>query len=311
VVPVNAAQVILGNCSNVTIQDLEISNIDHGIQIGHCSDVSVANNNITGTTDKGIHVGFSQNITVSNNSISQGWEGIVLYGSDHSLVENNTLYRVMLTLWNSDNNTIRHNDLFASGHTIDIHGSINNFFHHNNIESGIVYSFDNSSFSNFWSKDGEGNYWHDYKGSDDGSDGRIAGDGIGDTEIPHPYTDRGDGYFRLDYYPLVEPIGGVSPTSNVENISPYWQKSYPLNIEITADDVGSGVQNVTLWYRYSWDNEIWGDWTVFDLDSESPWSISFDFPDGEGYYEFYSIGEYDSEFESTPTLADSSCTYDD
>jgi hypothetical protein len=54
---------------------------------------------------------------------------------------------------------------------------------------------------------GEGNYWSDYYGVDDGSNGRTAGDGVGDTEIPHPFIDQGNGYYQLDNYPLVNPVG--------------------------------------------------------------------------------------------------------
>ena len=48
---------------------------------------------------------------------------------------------------------------------------------------------------------GEGNYWSDYEGLDDGSDGRISGDGIGDTDLPHQ---------QLDSYPLMNPYGFIT-----------------------------------------------------------------------------------------------------
>jgi hypothetical protein len=51
--------------------------------------------------------------------------------------------------------------------------------------------------NNLWNNsDEEGNYWSDYTGVDNGANDRLAGDGIGDTKIPHP----GAG---CDYYPMM------------------------------------------------------------------------------------------------------------
>ena len=44
-------------------------------------------------------------------------------------------------------------------------------------------------------------------------------------------------------------------------------------------------------------------------DASSPWSWNFDFPIGEGYYEFYSIGKYDGVIEDAPGSADARCYY--
>ena len=71
-----------------------------------------------------------------------------------------------------------------------------------------VFLDTSNCYDNFWNdSNGEGNFWSDYTGLDDGSGGRTAGDGIGDTEIPHPYIDQGEGYFQLDNYPLMSPAG--------------------------------------------------------------------------------------------------------
>ena len=78
----------------------------------------------------------------------------------------------------------------------------------NNIVNNLNQVFIESAtcFDNFWDDGiGVGNYWSDYYGEDNGSGGRTAGDGIGDTEIPHPYTDQGNGYYQLDNYPLMKP----------------------------------------------------------------------------------------------------------
>jgi hypothetical protein len=87
----------------------------------------------------------------------------------------------------------------------------NNTLHHNNIINNTYQVYISSSYGNIWDDgNGEGNYWSDYNGLDDGSNGRIADDGVGDTEIPHPSTDGGYGYFQLDNYPMMGTCGPLN-----------------------------------------------------------------------------------------------------
>ncbi|MDI6916569.1 MAG: right-handed parallel beta-helix repeat-containing protein, partial [Thermoplasmatales archaeon] len=103
----------------------------------------------------------------------------------------------------------------------------------------------------------------------------------------------------------------VSPTSSVNPISPYWQTSAPFTVAATASDDSSGVANVSLYYRYSNDNSTWGSWILFGTDTAPPWSWSFTAPNGNGYYEFYSIAwDNASNNESAPVSADAICSYD-
>jgi hypothetical protein len=78
-------------------------------------------------------------------------------------------------------------------------GCKDNTFHHNNFINGTVVNVvDNGTNTNWNDGYDEGNYWSDYTGLDDGSSGKVAGDGVGDTNIPH---------MELDNYPLMEPVG--------------------------------------------------------------------------------------------------------
>ncbi|MFN4133403.1 MAG: hypothetical protein ACK4GQ_03435, partial [Candidatus Hadarchaeales archaeon] len=102
----------------------------------------------------------------------------------------------------------------------------------------------------------------------------------------------------------------VFPSSAVNQISPYWQTA-PINISVTASDNDGAVENVELWYRYSADNSGWGEWTLYDNLSSSPYSFSFNFPDGQGFYEFYSIAWDDrGNRENVPVAADATCGFD-
>lgn len=69
------------------------------------------------------------------------------------------------------------------------------------------------------------------------------------------------------------------------------------------------LSNVTLYYRYSNDNTSWTSYNEFNTDSSHPWEWTFDFPNGFGWYEFYSIGRSDSTIELPPASADTMCQY--
>ena len=93
--------------------------------------------------------------------------------------------------------------------------------------------------------------------------------------------------------------------TNMNDI-PYDQPSSPITLSAVGD---SRLDSVTLMYRYSSDNISWiGDYN-FNEDDLSPWEWNFNFPDGIGYYRFYSIGKYGGDVESTPSDADTECYY--
>ena len=123
------------------------------------SSVKIINNTVRNNRDDGIYLSKTRYSTIENNTISSNSYGIRLYDSDKSLI------------------------------------------FHNNLVNNSKNAYDSDPESNNWHHTVllEGNYWSDYTGVDDGSGtGKhaIAGDGIGDTEIPHPSSD-------YDYYPFV------------------------------------------------------------------------------------------------------------
>jgi len=95
-------------------------------------------------------------------------------------------------------------------------------------------------------------------------------------------------------------IDTVPPESSVDPIVPYERDEVPIVLSYTASDDRSGVSKVILYYRYSADNETWTDWTEGER--------SFNAPNGNGYYEFYSIAvDVAGNAESTPEQADARC----
>jgi len=136
---------------------------------------------------------------------------------------------------------------------------------------------------------------------------------------------NGSGYYRfysiaVDNSSNVEEFTGndtmcgfddAKPSSQLDTISLYWQNTSPITINATASDTGvSGLKNVTLYYYDSNDNSSWsGPWSV-GTDSASPWSWSFSFPNGTGYYRFYSIAADNASNVEDFTSNDTMCGYD-
>ncbi|HEC81458.1 MAG TPA: hypothetical protein ENI42_03415, partial [Thermoplasmatales archaeon] len=103
-----------------------------------------------------------------------------------------------------------------------------------------------------------------------------------------------------------EKVSTPQPTTTLYTITPYIQTYSPIAIVADADD---RLDNITLWYRYSPDNSSWSENSTFDTDTSPPWSWSFTFPNGAGYYQFYTIGMYNGEAEEKPSKADAACCY--
>ena len=100
------------------------------------------------------------------------------------------------------------------------------------------------------------------------------------------------------------------PVSSVNTITPY---SYhigemPLPLTASASDIGSGVKEVSLYYRYSTDNTTWTDWIEYGTKMSSSYTWFFTAPHGPGYYEFYSQATDNADnMEAEPLGADAFC----
>jgi len=109
----------------------------------------------------------------------------------------------------------------------------------------------------------------------------------------------------------VDNVDIVDPTSHVNPIAPYWQAGSSVTVTSTATDTDGPIAEVSLEYRFSSDNVTFGSWTGFDTDYTSPWSWDFDFPDGNGYYEFYSYAvDEEGNGEVGSATAEATCAYD-
>ncbi|MDI6917106.1 MAG: DUF835 domain-containing protein [Thermoplasmatales archaeon] len=127
----------------------------------------------------------------------------------------------------------------------------------------------------------------------------IAWDNAGNNESAPETADASCGY------------DSTPPSSSVSPFVKYWFNQTSVNVGALATDATSGVKNVTLWYRYSSNNISWGDWTLFGTDTSPSWEWSFDWPNGTGHYQFYSIAIDNLGWvEAAPSTADANCGFD-
>jgi MYXO-CTERM domain-containing protein len=91
-------------------------------------------------------------------------------------------------------------------------------------------------------------------------------------------------------------------------------KEYGSNgpmLVVTTSANASSVANVKFFYRYSSDNATWSAWTQTGAtDTAAPYSSAFNFPNGIGYYEFYSVATDNlGGVEPTPAFAQAAVHY--
>jgi len=92
VVNADAGQVILVNCTNITVKNLSLSNIDFSVMLYYCSNCIVENNTII-NADGELILFFSENNTIQNNTIFNAFHCICLdIGSKNNNVLNNKIY---------------------------------------------------------------------------------------------------------------------------------------------------------------------------------------------------------------------------
>jgi hypothetical protein len=102
------------------------------------------------------------------------------------------------------------------------------------------------------------------------------------------------------------------PTSAITPSGAYWRNTSPIIITATASNGLSGVNNVKLYHRYRPHNDTsFGSWTPFGTDTAAPWSWNFNWPSGQGHYQFYTIATDNAgNVETAPASVDAGYGYD-
>jgi len=300
---------------NIVINNNASDNLQSGIVVSY-GDLNTVEDNLAYNNEyNGIYAIFSNLNTITLNSVGQNpSEGIGVTGADNNTISGNTVFsnRYGLAFHSgSSNNTITGNSVLDNDDGVSIANCSDNQFYHNNFIANTVQAID-YDLPNTWNNGypSGGNYWSDYSGDDElsGQSQDIQGsDGIGDV-----WNHISGGAGATDFYPLMNPAGTNDPyTPNSTVDQPAYWHNIPVELTATSNDNISGTKNVTLSYIFSPDNGSFGSWIEFSTDAEFPWNWTFDFPEGEGYYEFYSIAtDAFNNTEATPITGQASCAYD-
>jgi parallel beta-helix repeat protein len=166
----------------------------------------------------------SHNNTITGNIIvSNVFDGIILQDSNNNSIQSNTIEDsgfCGIEFLDSSNNTVYHNNFISNS-------------------SHIGKPVNNSVWKN---------YWDSYAGLDDGSNGRMAGDGVGDTDLP----------YGTDDYPLVRPLQPILvvwantafPVALDGNSTISWfrflQTEKKITFNITGPQDTTGYCNITI-----------------------------------------------------------------
>ena len=160
IVPEDAGEVILVNCSNITIRYLDIQNIDIGINLLYSSNNIISENRIGSSQyEEGIRLFKSSYNSIVNNTVSGHTHGIHIVTSDNNLISANTVQNCQfgIRLDSSQENNVSKNTLSGCGFSsITLDYSDNTVISNNDVSSSylnclwLVHSNNNSIYENFF-----------------------------------------------------------------------------------------------------------------------------------------------------------------
>jgi parallel beta-helix repeat protein len=91
-IPSGSGQVILANCTGITVEDQNISGVNAGIELGFSSAIALLNLNVSGNS-AGVIVFRSNGTSIMNVTASYGDIGVYLYYSENATIRNSVTNR--------------------------------------------------------------------------------------------------------------------------------------------------------------------------------------------------------------------------
>ncbi len=273
--------------NNGNINDNKILNSDKsdGIQIDHCSGITINGNQITNNAGVGISLIRSENNIIYNNVIQNNQKGLYIY----ELSSSNNFY----------GNTLTGNSQYGIHIQTSYYQSQNNIFYQNDFTNNGQNAKD--PYSNYWSHNSQGNYWDDYNNYDSDENG------IGDLPYDIPGGSNQDDY-PLGYFLEPEPPGGENqaPTAYNPTITPN-----PASEGNSVSFSGSGSDTDGYIDGYNWRSSIDGQLSTSSEFSTTSLSVGthiiyFKVKDNEGAWSSektssITINQADEEDPSDPT----------
>ncbi|MFQ6107542.1 MAG: nitrous oxide reductase family maturation protein NosD [Thermoplasmata archaeon] len=282
-VPLDAGQVILANCTGVTVESQSLSNATMGIAVGHSTDITIRNNILLSNSLEGILLEGSENSIISQNTLVENGLGIgIIYYGNNTITDNAfSLNGVGIRFFSSDENMVDNNTVSGSDIGIRLAMSDDNTFANNSISSTRIRGIDlgashrnsiilNSIFSNefgidVWSSNSNTIHHNDFVGNV-----KAADDDRTDNQWDDGYPSGGNYWSDYTGVDLSSGPNQDQPGSDGIGDIPYDQigvneDRYPLMSPMTplpprpprvtdARLSGNGLKNITLEWDLSPDD---------------------------------------------------------
>ena len=241
-VPSNAGLVVLVNCTQINVQNLNLAENSPGILLISTTNSTISRNHIV-NNQVGVWLHSSSDNTISRNIIEHNDGGIFLdFSSNNNLMKANNVSSNLysgIAIYSSENNKIVENDIMYNDDSgLSLSSSSNGEIYHNNFLNNMEH-IDSYSSTNVWD-DGYpsgGSYWDDYTGEDPDHDG------IGNTE----YTIDVD---NVDHYPLMNPWIPSEYFPFFSQKNPLWSGD-PMGLSgLTVGDFGCAMTSTAMVLMY-------------------------------------------------------------
>jgi nitrous oxidase accessory protein len=234
------------NCEYIDVRDNILSRNSEGL-VFWGTNHSSADGNRADLNYYGILLADSHNNTISRNMLINNRRSEIVSGfgvgmsiqanSSYNLVFKNTAsnnYNGMEITENCQRNALCANNISRNTHGVRLDKNWNNLIYRNNFLDNVVSAYDNQTKS-IWNTT-VGNYYSDYRGSDD------DGDGIGDT----PYIIPKGSSEATDYRPLVAPFSEeIDPAEILEDIKRYAHHDPAEGRTIRVNESGAAIKYTT------------------------------------------------------------------
>jgi parallel beta-helix repeat protein len=137
-------ELILVNCTNIDVKNIQINRTDFGMEIIYCSDILLAYSNISSNSRSGIWFELSSNSTITGNDFFSNYGGydIAFLRSSNNTISDNNLSSSPVSIgmdFSSDNNMISNNVVsMTSIYCIIVQKSSNNIIKNNHVFNNWV-----------------------------------------------------------------------------------------------------------------------------------------------------------------------------
>jgi parallel beta-helix repeat protein len=192
----------LWGVSNVTVENMMITNFSTGIYVVYSSNNTLYGNNVAAKYAFGIVLGFSSGNTLSENNVTANiYDGIDLDSSSSNTLYGNTVTangKHGIYLVSSSNNILSGNNVANNYWGIELSSSSNNSIYDNDFINNTQSQVISSNSTNAWDNGSSGNYWSDYLTRYPNAT-EVDSSGVWNT----PYVIDTN---NTDHYPLTVPI---------------------------------------------------------------------------------------------------------